>query len=102
MEAVWPFPYRSSPLPEGAGQFKIGVAKSPRDRLGQLQTGCPFDLELRVIFPCRDVNESSRLEYLVKEHFNEDRGMCREWVEASLGEILLIPCLATRARHVTS
>ena len=34
---------------KGSGKFKVGRSKHPEIRLKQLQTGCPFDLELTLI-----------------------------------------------------
>lgn len=42
------------------GPVKIGIADDPEDRLGQLQTGCPFELRLRQTKTPRDAEKVER------------------------------------------
>lgn len=42
----------------GSGRVKIGFTKSPEDRLGSIQTGCPFPLKLLAVVAGSEFDES--------------------------------------------
>jgi hypothetical protein len=74
----------------GSEYFKIGVAKNVERRLGSLQNGCPFPLEVALIIPHR---RPYALESTIHARLAEHRTV-REWfvLKSSEGE----PALAER------
>ncbi len=51
---------------------KIGKAKNIKDRLSNLQIGCPYDLELVGSIACRDDKQASKLEKTLHGQFKDD------------------------------
>ncbi len=62
---------------QGGGFLKIGIAKNPRQRLRELQTGCPYALELIAAF--RGDTETEKLLHRRFAHLHSQG----EWFRAT-------------------
>ena len=75
--------------------YKIGVSKSPNQRIGNLQTGSPYEIEIVSIF---NSIFSFKIEkflhniYQYKQYNNDDFNYLEgEWFELDINDILSFP-----------
>lgn len=66
---------------------KIGRTKrKPKERLQDLQTGCPFELQLRM-YMVLTLHESKVFEKFIHDHFFNDKYVRGEWYELTEDDI---------------
>jgi hypothetical protein len=67
---------------EGVEFYKIGVAKTPRNRLKVLQTGCPVKIDL--LYTAKGGLKQEREIHIQLNDFHS----YGEWFKCSIGEVL--------------
>lgn len=67
-------------ISNGQGQVKIGRSADPKKRLGQLQTGSPFKLEILWSHNCRYQFIADAIEAMLHEHVRS-YGLQGEWFD---------------------
>lgn len=73
------------------GPCKIGISKDPARRAADLQTGCPFRLDVLHHVECRDYSEALWLENTLHE-VHQDRRLIGEWFDMSAAEAVDAVC----------
>ena len=68
---------------EDSDLIKIGRAKQPVDRIGSLQTGCPYQLRIRLIWQVEDMKAAELLVHKAMKPLNvqgqKPELRAREW-----------------------
>ncbi len=62
----------------GFKPLKIGIAVNPRKRIEELQTGCPWDIKLKMVIPMPSRKAASNLESFLHRKFRKSN-MNGEW-----------------------
>jgi len=68
---------------EDSDLIKIGRSKQPTNRVGSLQTGCPYELRIRLIWQVEDMKTAELLVHKAMKPFNvqgqKPELRAREW-----------------------
>lgn len=63
-------------------RLKIGKASDPERRLKELQTGCPYPLQLEAKLKCRNERHAFQVERAAHEYFAAERTI-GEWFKCT-------------------
>lgn len=84
------------------GPIKVGVSFNPTSRVSELQTGCPFKLELLAAFPFKQRETAMKIESTIHSTWVHRR-LNGEWIDfdAELAYGAVSACLDLRGYEPT-